>query len=284
MVGFNYGHRYAKVEGSRSRGLLSRSPFSKRSACRSFSRSVQYCSPATTSQPSATGSRPGCAASKRIKMTATFPQTATSPHPNPDPTNTQMLANSPLKEMDIGPDLNEALFGQREPTFAIIHEKPEHRVILWMKARGCSNREVAQASGYTEPWISQLCRQAWFIERLLKEMRTAGKDEIQSLLEGAGADSVLKLIELRDTAKNPAVQRQSAVDLLDRFLGKPTQRVESDTTVHLTNEDVGALDIEIKQLEDQEAQLLGRRTQSAAAGAAACGNGKESSDVTTLAN
>ena len=61
MVGFNHGHRYAKVEGSRAGGLRSRSPFSKRSACRSFSRSVQYCSPATTSQPSSTGSRPGCA-------------------------------------------------------------------------------------------------------------------------------------------------------------------------------------------------------------------------------
>lgn len=173
--------------------------------------------------------------------------------------NKQLYENSPVKQMaaENGHKDADALFNQLDPNLAILHEKPEHRQILWMKARGHSNRECAQATGYTDAWISQLTRQPWFRSLLLKEMNDAGRDEVETLLEGAAADSVLKLIELRDKAP-PTVARQSAVDLLDRFLGKPTQRVETQVTTTADAATVEELDAEIARLSREELNILHR--------------------------
>lgn len=176
--------------------------------------------------------------------------------------NKQLYNNSCLNELfeaskDPSVPRPEGLFNAKEPNLAILHEKPEHRVILWMKARGTSNTEIAKQTGYTDAWISQLVRQPWFQDKLLREIEDAGRDEISTLLEGAAADSVIKLIEIRDTSKNVGVSRQACVDLLDRFLGKPVQQVKTEVTA-VAAQTVEELDAEINRLQEQEKSLLHR--------------------------
>ena len=84
--------------------------------------------------------------------------------PEHKPFNKQLYENSGLKELFAekeGGTTANPLFNAREPNLAIMHEKPEHRLLLWMKAQGASNREIAYQSGYTEAWLSQLFRQPW---------------------------------------------------------------------------------------------------------------------------
>lgn len=180
----------------------------------------------------------------------------------PKAVNRQLWENSPLRaiyrEEDSPVAEGDRLFNERPPNLAILHEKPEHRLLLWMKAQGASNREIARQSGYTEPWLSQLFRQPWAKDRLVQIMTDEGKDLVQGLLQSACADSIYKLMELRDGAESEQVQRSAADSLLDRWLGKPRQTIEATTAqVNLNLEDVEALDKQLAMLESEEKQLKG---------------------------
>jgi hypothetical protein len=176
------------------------------------------------------------------------------------PFNKQLYENSGLKELFAdNPPQGDGFFNAHPPNLAILHEKPEHRTLLWMKAQGASNREIAYQSGYTEPWLSQLFRQPWAQERLVQIITDNGRDVVSELLKAAAPDSVLKLIDLRDDPQTPAATvRATCENLLDRYLGKPKQQVELQST-NTTNLKVEELDTEIKRLENEERVLLGRQ-------------------------
>jgi len=174
------------------------------------------------------------------------------------PLNRQEYANSPLSGSNIEQHSlgnEDAMFNQKAPNLAILHEKPEHRIALFLKAQGCSNKEIAEKTGYTYPWVSQLMRQPWARQRLVKEISAAGRDVVKELIASAASDSVFKLIELRDTADNESVQRAASDSLLDRFLGKPTQKIEQQNTEMPTS--IAALDQELLKLKAMEKEVLG---------------------------
>jgi hypothetical protein len=175
--------------------------------------------------------------------------------------NKQLYENSGLKELfdnsDEADDQSRPFFNQREPNLAIMHEKPEHRVLLMLKAQGLSNREIAEQTGYTEPWMSQLFRQPWAQAALSEFITNAGLDEVTQLLKGAAADSVRKLINIRDNPlAPPSVVRATCVDLLDRFMGKPAQHVHVEQTT-VSPESVGEIDKKIAELEAEGKLLVG---------------------------
>ncbi len=193
-------------------------------------------------------------------MSETLTSNGASP---PVPFNRQLYKNSGLAELfaaDGGTDDSRArgFFNPRDPNLAIIHEKPEHRLLLLCKLQGASNREIAAQSGYTEPWISQLFRQPW-AQRLLSEMmHEAGLDEVRALLKEAQVDSVRTLVALRDDPKVPAsVRRSTCVDLLEQYSGKPTQRVVVDSAKPLSSDDLADLDKQIEQASAEVNRLVG---------------------------
>src|SRR2546430_16148555 len=91
--------------------------------------------------------------------------------------NTQLYENSPLsgslKERDYEGN-PERLFNDRKPNFAILSEKPEHRLVVFLKAEGLSNTEIAARTGYQLAGVGQAPRQPWARERLVQEMSHAG--------------------------------------------------------------------------------------------------------------
>lgn len=147
--------------------------------------------------------------------------------------NKQLFENSPLKALMLddpaptaaaGSSLLNGLFNRKDPNLAILSEKPEHRLLLYMKAEGLSNREIAQRSGYTEPWLSQLFRQPWATKRLVEILNQTGIETVAGLIRAAAADSVITLIALRDDTETPAAVRKAcSTDILDRYLGKAVQ-------------------------------------------------------------
>jgi hypothetical protein len=174
----------------------------------------------------------------------------------PSVTQTQAYVNSDLSDHPVAESYAEdpdRLFNDRDPNLAIAHEKPEHRLAVYMKARGASNNEIARALGYTAPWVSQLVRQPWFRARLVAEQRSAGIDELRSTIEGAALDSVLTLIDLRDNVANPpAVRRTAADSLLDRYLGKPAVKIiEEKRSPADTSEAVAAIDRELAEIDSE---------------------------------
>ena len=177
--------------------------------------------------------------------------------------NGQLYKNSALQELFAGVEqAPDALFNAKEPNLQVKHEKPEHRYLLWMKAQGASNREIAGQSGYSESWLSQLFRQPWAQETLVRMLKESGKsvlDQTLEIIQGEAVNSLNRLVAIRDDPEAPyPVQRACCVDILEQYLGKPKQKVEVDQT--RSKESVEELDARLADLEKQELQLRGNLT------------------------
>lgn len=176
--------------------------------------------------------------------------------------NGQLFENSQLAGSSIHEAYHESedkFYNSKDPNLVIKHEHAVHRLMVMLKAQGKTNRKIAELTGKTEPWVSQVLRQPWARQLLVKELREAGRDALQSILEGEAENSLLTLIQLRDDSDaDGSVRRGAANDLLDRFLGKPTQRVESTQKVTVTAESVEELNAELAELDREEQRLIGK--------------------------
>jgi hypothetical protein len=171
-----------------------------------------------------------------------------------NPNNPQCFSGSVLDGASVEEALHaspEKLYNMTDPNLVVRHEKPEHRIVLMLKAQCKSNREIARMTGYTEAWISQILRQPWARVEVLRQIRENGGDEVGDILAGAVIDSIQKIIELRDTGEDDAIRLRAAQDLVDRHLGKATTRVESMATVTHRTDEVEEVDKEIDRLNAQ---------------------------------
>lgn len=145
----------------------------------------------------------------------------------------------------LAQELGESFHGQKEPNLEIKTERPEHRFIAYLRAQGKSVLEIFLHFGgqvdvqrkpisgtgeYSYAWLSQICRQPWFQARVVAIMQDAGLDIVQKTLEMEVLPSIQKLVELRECGVKP-VEKSAADSLLDRFLGKPTQKIETEQTI-----------------------------------------------------
>jgi len=174
--------------------------------------------------------------------------------------NKQIYSNSRMSGSAIEQhyeEMPDALFADTKPNLVVEHEQPLHRAMVFLKAQGLSNKEIAKRTGKTEPWISQILRQPFARIQLVKELTLAGRDSVNELIKASAEDSVYKLIEVRDNPKAKDSDKISAAkELLDRAFGKPTQHVETQITSR-TLSDVTELDTKIAELEAEATRLKG---------------------------
>jgi len=169
------------------------------------------------------------------------------------------LADSQVSEVLNG--LNETLYGRKDPNLAILKEKPEHRIILLLKLKGMSNREIAKEMGYTEPWISQVCRQPWFQTMLTAALSETKEEILDDLVKIEATNSFYKLVQLRDTAKSEDVQKSSAIRILEMCVGKPVQKTEIRGTYEHTLTKVEKINQELEEVEREERRLMAYGTE-----------------------
>ena len=143
----------------------------------------------------------------------------------------------------------DALFADQPAYQAILKESPRHRLILWMTAQGHSPQQVADALGITKQTVYNVRKQPWFRTMFVRLTSELGKDSVHQLLKGEVLPSIQTLIEIRDNGTKDADRRAAADSLLDRFLGKPTVKVDSDAKAP---SDVPA---EVAQLQAEAARL-----------------------------
>ena len=118
------------------------------------------------------------------------------------------------------------LHNPTDPRWTLKREKYEHRLIIYLKCNGFTNREIANKTGFHIVTINNVCKQSWARAIILAEITRAGRDQVETVLQGEALESVLKLIDIRDDDKTPVeVKRKAANDLLDRYMGKPNQPI-----------------------------------------------------------
>lgn len=152
----------------------------------------------------------------------------------------------------------EALHNSQLPNLAINHERPEHRLMLLLKLKGMTNNEIAEQCQYSVAWVSQITRQPWFKNRLTKMLQEASDEIFDDLVKVETKNSFVKLLNLRDSAKSEQVQLASAVEILNRGLGKPVQRTENTTNVFHVTTKLEDIDAKLRQIEEEERRLLGQ--------------------------
>lgn len=147
---------------------------------------------------------------------------------------------------------NGRFHGSKAAAFILEEEKPWHKAAALMFAAGAvTTTEVASAFGVCVGTVRNLLRQPWFQEQVTALMVEHGGRDIMSLFRAESFNSLVTLIELRDSDKTPTpVKRACAVDILDRALGKPIQRVET-SEIPTSSDPVG----EVKRLTEANERL-----------------------------
>lgn len=153
----------------------------------------------------------------------------------------------------------DALYRDLAPDIEIQREKPEHRIIVLLKAQGFSNTEISAHVGMGKEQVGRVLRQPWARQRLLDLLAEKGGSLVEKFLSGETMDSLHTLVEIRDDKNvHPSVRASTANAILDRALGKAIQK-----TVNLnaaTEIPLERLDHELEKLRAEEQTLLGRRT------------------------
>lgn len=190
------------------------------------------------------------------------------------PSHPLELAEQYLTSEPLGPKVNKQLFANRPsgdgtyysqpdrlcndkpPNLTILHERPEHRLIVYLKAQGMSNKEIAAKTGYGYQWVCQIIRQPAFRKAFLEETKIAGRDAVKSFLAGEVLNSVVTLVEIRDDVEAKEATRVAAANaILDRALGRPMQHIQTETVA--TNTDA---QVEMEKLEQELKELRLRQT------------------------
>lgn len=154
----------------------------------------------------------------------------------------------------------DALWGTTPSYRAYKNEKPQHRMMLWLRLEGYNNKEIAGITGYTPQTVANVCKQPWFLEAFSRISTEMGKDAVENFLTGEMVPTLQKLVSLRDSAQSEAVQLAASNAILDRIRGKPTVRVETknETNVTLAVADINELEAKYQQ-NQQTLESLGIR-------------------------
>jgi len=105
-----------------------------------------------------------------------------------------------------------------------------------------------------------------------------GRDELEMLIKNAAPEAFKRVMYLSETAENEAVRLAANREIIDRHLGKPTQKVEASSVSAHVNLDMTKIEQELKALEAQEKALLGTRERISASNLKDDSGGLASSD------
>jgi hypothetical protein len=150
-----------------------------------------------------------------------------------------------------------SLAGDRDPNLDV-SERPEHRIMIYLRAQGRTIKEISTATGYSYHWVGQIVRQPWFKQRLLTLLDEEGRDVLQTMLKAEAIPSIETLVEIRDDPKARHSDKISATkELLDRYLGKSVAKVETKVTTTVGDAATEA-EANARELEKIQAELSAR--------------------------
>lgn len=117
------------------------------------------------------------------------------------------------------------------------HEKPEHRIMAYLKAQGFSNKEISVRTGYGYASVCQILQLPWTKEVVREEIIKNGRNLCKEMLESSSVDNVQTLLQIRDNPNSRDVDKINAVkELFDRTWGKANQPI-----THIQHTDLNEL-------------------------------------------
>ena len=153
---------------------------------------------------------------------------------------------SDLAQSAVETEGRQEFFNDRQPFYAIKHQKPEHLVMIYMKAEGQTNKEIADKMGVTAVCVANVLKQPWARKQLADIIHKNGGNEVATLFKSAAAEAAEVLIEeMKNVDSRPSDRISAADKVLDRVFGKASQPIAHT----YTNEDLQKLpDTELLKL------------------------------------
>ena len=128
------------------------------------------------------------------------------------------------------------LFNGRAPAYVLKAERPEHRVIIMLKAAGRTNVEIAEATGTTPVHVAHIVKQPWAVAQILEEIENAGRQPVIEMLQDASVTAAQFQIDLlNDKDANKETRRKASDSILDRVLGRANQPISVTDKVEPSN-------------------------------------------------
>lgn len=164
-----------------------------------------------------------------------------------------------LEEVAPFLDVPATLVGHAVRGNAPAKEKFWHRTAEYLAAAGYTAQEIAEATGYSEDQVKNLQKAPWFQAAVTDIIHKSGGSDIMTLIKAQQQKALSVLVEVLDNPKAPANTRAAVANsILDRVMGKATQRVEHAGTI--ASSDPVA---EMAQLEDEVRRLREAKTGGA---------------------
>lgn len=183
--------------------------------------------------------------------------------------------NDLVREIDEQQKSNVLEFhGASDPSVPILKERPEHRVIAYMRAQGLTRREifirlggrydrggkpVSGTSKFSYVHLGNILQQPWSRRIVAELQHEAGMDQVSAAIEAELPGAVETVTEIMYDKEASANARLAAArELLDRGLGKPTQHVSREDAAPLESleKEAEAIDAESEEI-SKELKRLG---------------------------
>ena len=117
--------------------------------------------------------------------------------------------------------------GSKDPMWDLESERPWHRMAAYFFATGDTAKGVADKMDKSLPAVHNLLRQPWFQRHVTQLMAESGAKDISKLFHAEQFNNYSVITTIRDDPNTPAALKlKAAQDMLDRSMGKATQRVE----------------------------------------------------------
>jgi DNA-binding transcriptional regulator LsrR (DeoR family) len=134
-----------------------------------------------------------------------------------------------------------------EPKYLLDKEDPRHRVIILMKAKGATNKDVAEALGICTQTVANTLKQPWAQALLVKMIHKKGEAELEKLMQVYAKDAAHVAYNImmdeaeRGEQGNKKLASMNAIALLKQALG-------TKVITESGNQSGRELDEEIKRL------------------------------------
>ena len=148
--------------------------------------------------------------------------------------------------------MKSLLFNSTIPGAEIENEKVEHRAMILLKAQGLSNKEVADATGYSQGQVSTIVRQPWFQEKVLAILHSHGEEEVEKLMNQMAPKLLLMAQELAEKAQSESVRSNTILGLLKVVKGEKQVQVRAPESLEEIRSRKGQIERQLAEISGED--------------------------------
>lgn len=131
-----------------------------------------------------------------------------------------------IEQHRIEPE-DPGFYGERNPSYLLQKENPQHRVICYLSAEGKTISEIAEQTGFSKVMVGYVQKQPWAEVLIRKLIQRHGGDQVIATLKSTAQPSIELIRDIIEgnVEADMRLRATMAQQNLDRIYGKAQQTV-----------------------------------------------------------